>query len=125
MNTSLPLYQFIKDNQRAENPHLSRLFCTLLLAGLIVFPGFSEITAETQKKIQRSVIKEKSDVPRITPKELMDRLYSGKSIMIVDVRTVEEYRAKHIISALSMPLDQIESRIDEFKFPLDRDIVFY
>tara|TARA_B100001750_G_C15332178_1_gene507860 strand:- start:89 stop:442 length:354 start_codon:yes stop_codon:yes gene_type:complete len=42
--------------------------------------------------------------------------------IVVDVRSVEEYLEKHIKNAISIPLDQIESRINEL--PSDKKIIF-
>lgn len=43
---------------------------------------------------------------------------------MVDVRTPEEYNGGHVPGAVNMPLDQIQSRIDEFK-DMPKPVVAY
>lgn len=94
----------------------------LLCVVLLVFIVYSEPSAET-RDIQTRVPKNKSEVPRISSKDLINSIYKGEAVLIVDVRSVQEYEAKHIVGAISVPLDQVEFRMDEF--PRDSDIVFY
>jgi len=50
--------------------------------------------------------------PRITPAELRQLLRRRKAV-IVDVRSRETYQAGHIVGALSMPIDEIATRVGE------------
>ncbi len=63
------------------------------------------------------------DVPRITPEALNSRLKGGESIIIVDTRSARQFEGGHIAGAVSIPLDQVEARLDEL--PKDHEIVFY
>jgi rhodanese-related sulfurtransferase len=54
--------------------------------------------------------------------ELMERLNDG-SVIVLDVRPEEEYRAGHIPGALSMPVDALEAALQTL--PRDREIVAY
>ena len=64
-----------------------------------------------------------SDVPRITPEELKDRLDNGEAILVVDSRSSSAFEMEHIAGAISVPSSEVESRLDEF--PRDQEIVFY
>ena len=64
-----------------------------------------------------------SEVPRITPEELKAHLKSDEAILIVDARSVSQFQMQHIPGAVSVPLEQIEARLDAF--PRDQEIVFY
>jgi hypothetical protein len=64
-----------------------------------------------------------NDVPRITSEALNSRLRNGESILIVDSRATSQYDNRHISGAVSIPLDQVESRLNEL--PQDTEIVFY
>ena len=44
--------------------------------------------------------------------ELSKRVKEG-GVAVVDVRTVSEYRAGHIAGSLSVPMDEIESRLED------------
>src|SRR5215210_1787952 len=54
--------------------------------------------------------------------ELMERLTVG-SVIVLDVRPEEEYRAGHIPGALSVPVDALEAALQTL--PRDREIVAY
>ena len=62
------------------------------------------------------------EVPRISVQQAQEQLAQGE-ILMVDVRSKASYDRQHIEGALSLPEDQIESRLDE----LDREktIVLY
>lgn len=47
----------------------------------------------------------------ISKDELNSLLSQNDKIFIIDVRTDEEYRKKHIPNAINIPIDEIESRI--------------
>jgi rhodanese-related sulfurtransferase len=62
------------------------------------------------------------DVPRISVNETKERLDSGIAI-VIDVRSAQEYAEAHIPSALSIPLDELQSRYQEL--PPDAEIITY
>jgi rhodanese-related sulfurtransferase len=62
-------------------------------------------------------------VPRISPEEVKARLETGEAMVVVDARSPGEFEAEHIPGAMSVPLRDVESRLDEL--PRDREIVFY
>lgn len=62
------------------------------------------------------------DVEEVAREELLRRAGSGDAVAL-DVRPVEEYVAGHIPGALSMPIDQITSRLAEL--PPNTEVVAY
>jgi rhodanese-related sulfurtransferase len=54
--------------------------------------------------------------------ELIRRVRSGE-VTILDVRPVEEYRAGHIPGALSIPLADLRTRLQEL--PKNREVIAY
>jgi rhodanese-related sulfurtransferase/DNA-binding MarR family transcriptional regulator len=54
--------------------------------------------------------------------DLLERLRDG-SVIVLDVRPEEEYRAGHIPGALSVPLDALEAALQTL--PRDREVVAY
>jgi rhodanese-related sulfurtransferase len=56
--------------------------------------------------------------------ELMERLSDG-SVVVLDVRPEEEYRAGHIPGAISVPVDALEDALQTQTLPKDREIVAY
>jgi hypothetical protein len=61
-------------------------------------------------------------VRRITTVELRDALDKGTAI-VIDTRPVESYKQSHIKGSISVPLDQVASRVNEL--PRDKMIVAY
>lgn len=65
----------------------------------------------------------KRSIERITPENLKGLLDNGAAIIIVDVRSLNAFKKQHIAGAISIPLKEIESRLDEL--PREQEIVFY
>jgi rhodanese-related sulfurtransferase/predicted transcriptional regulator len=62
------------------------------------------------------------DVEAIGREELISRL-RRRDVVLVDVRPAEEFAAGHIEGARSIPIDELERRLDEL--PSDREVVAY
>ena len=63
------------------------------------------------------------EVPRIRPQELKERLDAGEKLTLVDTRARAAYESRHIPGALSIPLPEVEARIDEL--PRSGALAFY
>lgn len=59
----------------------------------------------------------------VTREELLARLEAGEPLVVLDVRPADEYRAAHILGAVSIPLDELEQRLREL--PQERQVVAY
>jgi DNA-binding transcriptional ArsR family regulator len=62
------------------------------------------------------------EVEEVGRTELLDRLRRGE-VVLVDVRPQEEFESGHIEGARSMPLDELERRINEL--PADTEVIAY
>jgi len=62
------------------------------------------------------------DVETVGREELLKRLASGDAVL-VDVRPEEEFAAGHIPGARSIPIEELERRLEEL--PADREVVAY
>lgn len=62
------------------------------------------------------------DTEEISREELLRRVSAGQAI-VVDVRPSSEYEAAHIPKAVSIPMDELESRLSEL--PPEQEIVVY
>lgn len=51
------------------------------------------------------------DNPLITADDLLSKLQSDKSVVVLDVRTLDEYNEGHVPSAINIPYDDIEDEI--------------
>ncbi len=63
------------------------------------------------------------EIDEIDRDELQRRVDADDTVVILDVRPVEEYDAGHIPGAVSIPVDELAERITEL--PTDRDVVVY
>lgn len=62
------------------------------------------------------------DIPQA---ELMQRIKSNQTGLILDVRSPEEYAEGHIPGAINIPHDQLGSRLAEIGKYKDKDVVLY
>ncbi|MCK5286393.1 MAG: rhodanese-like domain-containing protein [Thermodesulfovibrionia bacterium] len=100
-----------------------RQLCAVLLTVTFVLSAYAGLSTAAQTAVQRHIPKKESEVPRISSEDLKDRLIKGELILIVDVRSIKAFETQHIVGAISVPLSQVKSRLNEF--PRDREIVFY
>jgi rhodanese-related sulfurtransferase len=72
--------------------------------------------------IVQTFLKDRDSLEAVDAEELLARLHD-ESVVILDVRPEEEYRAGHIPSARSVPVERLEAYLEEI--PKDREIVAY
>jgi phage shock protein E len=64
--------------------------------------------------------------PLIAPDKLVERIEKqDANVLILDVRTPEEFAAGHVPGAKNIPHDQLPSRLAELAGAKDKDIVVY
>lgn len=61
----------------------------------------------------------------ITPKEAHAMLQGGQNVVLLDVRTPQEYKEGHIEGATLIPLGELEQRVSELKSQKDKKIIVY
>lgn len=66
---------------------------------------------------------ELEDIPRVSAEALWERMQAGEAILVVDVRSLAEYEQEHVAGAVSIPVDEMASRTEEF--PRGVLVVFY
>jgi rhodanese-related sulfurtransferase/DNA-binding transcriptional ArsR family regulator len=81
----------------------------------------SERLAEVDR-VTRDYFEARGGLEAVESKELLRRVRSGE-VTVLDVRPVEEFRAGHIPGAISIPVDELKTRLDEL--PKKREIVAY
>ena len=67
------------------------------------------------------------EIKEMTGKELVKKNSDKKKdeVLIIDVRSPEEYNAGHIPHAININVDELESRLDELKDYKDKTIIAY
>ena len=99
---------------RLADPAVARLWLELrAVAG--------QQLAEVQRALD-AYRQRRHEFEAISAAELHDRLEKGE-VILIDVRPYVEYQAAHLPGALSLPLDELESRLSEL--PLEKAVVAY
>jgi len=98
---------------RLTLPHLLPLILVIMLTLLISCSGQAPTTSP------EPTIPSYTDVP---PEEAYDMI-AHQEVVVLDVRTQEEYDAGHIPDALLIPLSELKSRLNELN-PSDHILVY-
>jgi ArsR family transcriptional regulator len=67
--------------------------------------------AEVDRIIQK-YLSARDELEPVSRQELLDRVHAG-TVVVLDVRPMEEYRAGHIAGAKSIPVDELGRRLAE------------
>jgi rhodanese-related sulfurtransferase len=78
--------------------------------------------AEVDRLVE-AYIGSRNGLEPIGREELSRRLSSGEELVVLDVRPVEEFAAGHLPGAVSIPLAELERRLEQL--PKDREVVAY
>jgi rhodanese-related sulfurtransferase len=73
-------------------------------------------------RVVETYLMDRDALEAVDARELMERLSDG-SVIVLDVRPEEEYRAGHIPGALSVPVEALEAALQTL--PRDREMVAY
>lgn len=94
------------------------VFLILILAILI--------SGCTKKSSNVSIEEEEDEiVTNVTIQEAKELINEKEDLVILDVRTKEEYDAGHIEGAIQIPVAELERRIDEIEDYMDNPILVY
>ena len=85
------------------------LIALILLVG--VFSGCSNKNNGANKEVSSTV--PKASFKNITPEEAKKRLDSEKGIVLLDVRTKEEYETGHIKGSILIPVDVLKEEVEK------------
>lgn len=97
------------------------LIAAILLIGL--FSGCSSKNAKINK--EGSTSSEKASFNNITPEEANERLERDKGIILLDVRTKEEYKNGHIKGSMLIPVDNLKTEAENKLKDKDSPIFVY
>jgi rhodanese-related sulfurtransferase len=74
------------------------------------------------ERATREFLEQRGSMEPVDRDALLERMRRGE-VTVLDVRPPEEYQAGHIPGALSVPMDELDSRLADL--PRDREIVAY
>jgi rhodanese-related sulfurtransferase len=73
-------------------------------------------------RVVETFLHNRADLQPIAADELLEALRLDQ-VVLLDVRPAEEYRAGHLLQALSLPLEEFEARLSEL--PKEKEIIAY
>ena len=81
--------------------------------------------AETSTTTEKAT--EKAEIKTMTGEELVKQNSDKKKdeVIIIDVRSSEEYKAGHIPNAINIFVDEFEGRLNEIEDYKDKPIILY
>jgi rhodanese-related sulfurtransferase len=66
------------------------------------------------------------DIAQVTQAQLRARVAAhDRALLVLDVRTPDEFAAGHVPGAINVPHDQVEARVGELEGARTRDVVVY
>jgi rhodanese-related sulfurtransferase len=84
--------------------------------------GLAEARLAEVQQIARAFVDDRGGLEPVDRDRLLGRVRAGE-VVVLDVRPAEEYRAGHIVGALSVPLEELEQRLGSL--PKEREVVAY
>lgn len=97
------------------------ILSAIVFLGVLSGCGNKNITDDKEN----STVPKASGFTNITPEEAKRRLDSEKNIILIDVRTNEEYETGHITSAVLIPVDRLEQEANSKLQNKDTPIFVY
>jgi rhodanese-related sulfurtransferase len=84
--------------------------------------AFGERRLSEIERVTREFLGDRAGMEVVDKDALLQRIKAGDCLLL-DVRPAEEYAAGHVAGAVSVPLAELEQRLEEL--PRDREIVAY
>lgn len=103
----------LKYTSEKDGAHMDKI-----LLGLFVVIALFNI-------FKRRSILNNENVKNLSPEEAYNLINENKEVMILDVRTKEEFGSGHMPKARSFPIHEFPSRIDELEKFKDKPILVY
>lgn len=95
-------------SKRLKNRNIIFLISAFFLIGIL--SGCSNVANEGNK--ENSTVSKQASFTNITPEEAKKRLDSEKEIILLDVRTKEEYDTGHIKDSILIPVDNLKQEAE-------------
>ncbi|PAB61421.1 hypothetical protein CCE28_01610 [Anaeromicrobium sediminis] len=86
--------------------------------GLIACQNTNDVKNENKGSISEDI-----EYKKITPSDAKERLDKEEGIILLDVRTKDEYAEKHIPNSLLISVDELENQVEE-KIPDKNTTIF-
>lgn len=104
---------------------MQRIKTMAISAGVLILTGILTACSPGPKKEEDKTSQSAASYQKITAEEAKERMDSRDDIVILDVRTPEEYEEKHIPNAILIPNEEIEEKPLADLPTLDQEILVY
>ncbi|WP_291641808.1 rhodanese-like domain-containing protein [Clostridium sp.] len=104
---------------KLKSKNIIYLITAILMVG--VFSGCSNKNIENKNEVTN--VSKQITFKNITPEEAKKRLDSEKEIILLDVRTKEEYESGHIKDSILMPVDTLAEEAE--KNLVDKEAIIF
>jgi rhodanese-related sulfurtransferase len=123
--------------RKLKNISLTSIVCImimqLLAVSIFALPqenvdiekGKEKQKIENRKDEKGREKKRKDGCKKISPLEAKNMLAKDDKIILLDVRTAEEYAEKHIVKSTNLPIDQLEAKAAEILPDKEATIIVY
>ena len=101
---------------------LYRLADPIVLEGYTMLRRLAEARLPEVERLVRDYFSSADTMEPVSREWLLERMATGE-VVVVDVRPAEEYEAGHIAGAVSLPLDELETRLRSL--PPSKEVVAY
>ena len=109
--------------KRAGLNRIDSLAVAALLAAMFSFYPSAQADPSRYPEFAQQSLPANVALSFISIDELVENVKAAKKPLIIDVRSEEEFREVHILSALSAPLAQFKAHLPSI--PRDRPVVLY
>lgn len=106
-------------SRRNGNQVIYRLAGPDVAAVVTALVGVAEMH---NRLVGREMTRDEEGVELMSREALLAAVASGR-VLVIDVRPADEYASGHLPGAVSLPLDELRRRLDEF--PPDQEVVAY
>jgi len=89
---------------------------------MLAFRHLAENRLAEVQSITRQYLEAKHQLEPVDQEQLLSRAQQGE-VTVLDVRPEEEYRSGHLPGAISVPLEHLQSRLENL--PKDQEVVAY
>lgn len=108
---------------RKEGRHVHyRVADDRIVSFLRSFQGMARSRLAEVDQLVRLHYESPEDLEAVGPEELLRRI-RNQDVTVLDVRPEDEYRSGHLPTAISVPIEELERRIEEL--PRGREVVAY
>ena len=114
-------------NMKFSKIKFTALLSTIALSMMLTVACSQDEAKPAETSTTTEVANETAEIKTMTGEELVKQNSDKKKdeVLIIDVRSPEEYKAGHIPNAINIIVDETESRLNEIEDYKDKPVILY